>query len=673
MANSRVLIPFYLEIALGLILCGLLGGLLLRPVLGKRQKVALWLMAPTAGYVWLAANALWLARCGLPGVKLAWIPAFALAGLGAWWFGGRIPVTRLRGMLSVERAKRLRLLPKHVFSGLAAHPAFLMVTLCCVVTAVIFPHWSVMHSGPDDFHHSMMVRLAFEAGTLPPVGGGETFLRQPYHFSWHLAAAALGRISGTDAIMASAVAARLSMALLVMALGGFAHVLGRSRFSAGAAMVFTVLLFEHPMTLTLFGRWPMRVAMAGFLVLSGILVSTMRQPEDGGSRKANLLIFALLFGSVACQHVRQAVWTGVFLSFFACLQGAALNIRAGRGAFAGLFSWRGHFLPWAVALTGGTAVFALLNIPLFQIAKQTAIAEVQPVDFTFTELLLGGCARSSGHLPVIAAVAGCLLLRKGAVRTRLFCFVTAWWLALALLFKGNLVSPENAFFLPENAKLQNSLWLIIAMALGADAARRRWWFRGQSRRRDFADAMAGLVVLIWLSPLNHSPEELKQKYFPVATADDVRALRRLGKSLRKAEPGVIAVPTADIPPMGRRPMSSGAGGWAPLYLPAGWKTNSITFYSSLADTEAEARGQREVSDLIRRPPAEDTEAPAWLEALKAHDVKAVFMGEIEAMGLYKNESPGAPDEAAAAWTRLRNMPGLKMSGKAGDARVYDIP
>jgi hypothetical protein len=250
--------------------------------------------------------------------------------------------------------------------------------------------------------------------------------------------------------------------------------------------------------------------------------------------------------------------------------------------------------------------------------------------------------------------------------------VAAWWLALAVLFKGNLATWENAYFLPENAKLQNSLWLIIAMALGADAARRRWWFRGQCTRRCFADVAAGIGLLCWVSPLQFSAEALRQRFFPVATADDVRALRRMGKDFKKMPPGVIGVPTANIPYLKKRPMSSGAGGWSPLYLPAGWTTNGLTFYSAMQDTNPQIEEQRAVSDLLRHPPMEDAGAPAWLEALKKRGVTAVFMGEIEAMGLYRNEGPEASAEASAAWKRLPGVPGVTLAGKAGDARVYGI-
>ena len=246
---------------------------------------------------------------------------------------------------------------------------------------------------------------------------------------------------------------------------------------------------------------------------------------------------------------------------------------------------------------------------------------------------------------------------------------TRLWVGLALIFKGNPARLEGPFFLPENALMQNFLWMAVALALGADAVRRRWWFRGQSRARLVADTVAVLAVLFLLRPCRHTPEELSRNYFPVATADDVRCLRRLGKSLKKTEPGMMAVPAASTALAEGQPMPSGAGGWALLYLPAGWTMNATTFYGALFLSPGEKESMRSVSGLLLNPPAPDTDSGPWLAELKARKVTALFLGEIEAMKLFETDLP----RAAAALKRIPDVSGLKVREKAGDSRVYGLP
>ncbi|MES2705218.1 MAG: hypothetical protein V4726_01330 [Verrucomicrobiota bacterium] len=671
MPNSGILIPFYAWIILELLVCGLLGRLLLGRAFGPRHKTAPWLMAPAAGYAWLGVNALWMARCGLPTVKWAWLPALLLAG----WLGGG--VTRNGLAEAVRPASWLPAL-KRLRRCLAAHPAFMLTLVCCLAVTVVFPHWSVIHSGGDDFHHSLMVRLIGEAGTLPPVGLEQPFLRYPYHFSWHLAGATLGRLCGADGPMAAAVAARLSGLLLVLALGGFVQVMGRSRFSAGAAMVLAVLIFTHPLELALVGRWPFSAALAGMLVLAGMLIHRVLRPgipdRERHAPRRTLLVFPLLFAAVACLHARQAVWCGMFLGLMPVLAAVfpGPHRRWPEQGIRRVFALNGTVLPWVMALAGGSLVFILLNIPILkEYGSGSGGGEFDPgrVPLTFGQVLAGGCPAESGLILPALAVLACFFPGKGLIRRRLLLFLTAWWVGLALIFKGNPARLESSFFLPENALMQNFLWMAVALALGADAVRRRWWFRGQSRARLVADTVAVLAVLFLLRPCKYTPEELSRNYFPVATADDVRCLRRLGKSLKKTEPGMMAVPAASADLAEGQPMASGAGGWALLYLPTGWTMNATTFYGALLLSPGEKESMQRVSALILNPPVPGADSGPWLAELKARKVSALFLGEIEAMKLFETDLP----RAAAALKRIPDVSGLKVREKAGDARVYDLP
>jgi hypothetical protein len=214
-----------------------------------------------------------------------------------------------------------------------------------------------------------------------------------------------------------------------------------------------------------------------------------------------------------------------------------------------------------------------------------------------------------------------VLVKSSRERRRLLFFAAVWWVTLTVLSKGDLSHPGGSIYTGDNAQLQNFVWLSLLLAAGVDAVYTRWWFRRQTPARLAVDVLAAMAVLCWLRPVRYTPEVLARSFFPVATADDVRGLKRLGRALKGKPRGILAVPAAM---KGNYQLATGAGGWAKLYLPNGWESNSAPFYHIGLLTLEETRSHAEVSRLLRSAPPEGAPADAWLAELRALRVEAVF-------------------------------------------------
>lgn len=661
--NGGLLAQLYGQTVLWLLLCAVTGRLLLGKIRGGRDTLTPALLAPAAGFLWLGMLALIAVRCRVPLGDWLWPVATILAAAAG---GSLVPFPKPAALKTAARRAPLRF--RQWMSGLKKRPVFPLTVLLCLTASVTFPHWSVVFSGADDFHHATIIRIAMEEETLPPFSLDHSYLRASYHVAWHLAAAALGDFTGLNAPLAAAVAARVSIFVLPLALAGLVYALGRSRFAAGASLAISVFVCVCPLFFSLVGRWPFSVGIAGAVILFTLALVTSRDVRRGARVPLRAFALALLLSAAtACVHAREGAWTFTFTG----LSVAALALPAFPASKKAFVHWLKSTTFWAIALLAGAAIFVALNSSILAQYAHPALStsessvEAEGNRVSLFEVFAGGCGAGLPLLPPLLALGGLFLLKPGAARRETLVFLGAWWLTLLLLSEGNLLEPGGRVYRGENAKLQNFAWIAVTLALVADAARKRWWFSRQTTARQMADALAALAALCWLQPGKTNPEALRRDFFPVATVNDARCLKSAARALKNMEPGVVATPSAAGE--GDIFLASGAGGWLPVFLAPGWAVNHSPFYHYGFVTEAERERNRAISALLLNAPEAEADHRTWAAALRAQGVRAVFLGEVEALRLFGKNT----DETAAALKRLRHSPALRVRSKAGNAVLLE--
>ena len=171
--------------------------------------------------------------------------------------------------------------------------------------------------GIDSPNHTVVVQLLLEHGGLfdswAPYSDAETFT---YHFGFHGLAALFAWMSGSDAVFAVFVMARVMGACATAALFGLVRLWTRSSWAGVFAAAFWELNSQHLLVFDLAGRW---TALAGLAVLpSALVLLSLFLRAEGPPQKWRLgsLCAMTSAGIVLAQYKFAVIFTVLAIALF---------------------------------------------------------------------------------------------------------------------------------------------------------------------------------------------------------------------------------------------------------------------------------------------------------------------------------------------------------------------
>jgi hypothetical protein len=266
-------------------------------LLARALRIQLPLAPFTAPALWLG-----LSLSSLPVLYLwAWTLGIALtplllAGLCLALAAGVFAVCWSTPLPHIEDVER------RAIWALIAVIALTMGTRFAQIRSLALPPWV------DSVHHALLIRVAAETGTVPyslrpylPVD------ELPYHWGYHVVAAALLSLSGTELPQLMLWSGQVLNGLSVVAVAGLAALLWRSPYAGVGAALVTGLLSNMPAYYLSWGRY---TQLTGLLVLPPLTMLALliyrRQPQQHTWRVVAGLI--LLLSGLVLIHYRILIY-----------------------------------------------------------------------------------------------------------------------------------------------------------------------------------------------------------------------------------------------------------------------------------------------------------------------------------------------------------------------------
>ena len=197
------------------------------------------------------------------------------------------------------------------------------VALIAVLAALLIVRFNstrgwIVPPGIDSPNHTVVVQLLLEHGGLfdswAPYNDAETFT---YHFGFHGLAALFACMSGSDAIFAVFVMARVFGVCAMAGLFGLVCLWTRNIWGGVFAAVFWELNSDYLSVFDSAGRW---TTLAGLTVLSSALVLLslfLRAANSGGTWRLGLLCIMTSAGLVLAQYKFAVIFAVLAAVFFA--------------------------------------------------------------------------------------------------------------------------------------------------------------------------------------------------------------------------------------------------------------------------------------------------------------------------------------------------------------------
>jgi len=161
----------------------------------------------------------------------------------------------------------------------------------------------------DSLHHTLIVRLITEQGSIP--SDFEPYVPAPffYHFGFHSLAAAFGQLAGLGAPQAILILGQVLNAAVILTVYRLTFTLTRQRAAGIVAAALTGLVSQMPAYYVAWGRYTLLTGMVLLPMTMTVAVETWREP--GHSVWGVLL--AVLTGGLILTHYIATMFYGIFL------------------------------------------------------------------------------------------------------------------------------------------------------------------------------------------------------------------------------------------------------------------------------------------------------------------------------------------------------------------------
>jgi hypothetical protein len=441
---------FIFSALLALVLLVLPGFALLRICVAARALGFISRLTLAPG-VTIALSVVMFAWCKVFGLKLG--PATPWLMIAAAVLS--LLVDRQRGRWRLANGispHRLRRIP--IADWLAGCALVAILAVLLVVRFNSTREWLVP-PGIDSPHHTVIVQLLLEHHGLfdswAPYSDAETFT---YHFGFHAVAALVAWMSGSDAVFATFVMARVMGVCAVAALFGLVRLWTRSSWAGVFAAAFWELYSQHLYFFDPWGRWTPLAGLAvlpSALVLLSLFLRAGRRPNEW---RLGLLCVTTSAGLVLAQYKTAVIFAVLATVLFSsrCVAAMLETHSQRRGRIIGI-SCRALAIVVVMSLLVTPRLTAVmetktgqqLNRILFQAPPPKSTGVGAPTK-NARELFLSGFTNlqqaTTSSLALLAGVA--ILLR----RRKALWFVVGW-AAVIVVMNPTLVGIYRAGLIDE--------------------------------------------------------------------------------------------------------------------------------------------------------------------------------------------------------------------------------
>ncbi|HEY3231041.1 MAG TPA: hypothetical protein VGJ87_17575, partial [Roseiflexaceae bacterium] len=338
----------------------------------------------------------------------------------------------------------------------------------------------------DSVHHALMIRVAAERGQAPyslhpylPVD------QLPYHWGYHVFAAALMRLSGMPLGETMLWAGQVLNALQALAVAALAAFLWRRPFAGVVAGLVVGLLSIMPAYYVSWGRY---TQLTGMLLLAPLMIAWragLHAPSRG-----RFVCVAVLLAGLSLIHFRILVFALAFMA----VSGAIWAFEAGWVRLRSRF--------WYA--TGAAALALALAAPwLWVIAVRTLLPAVARPQNLVAEAGYSGLTAGllwAGHNRWLIALALAAALWGVLRRSRVAAEQVGWVAVLALLANPALVGLPYTWLLT-NDVVVISLFIPVGVLLGGGACMLMTWLESRcwatDGRRPTDDGIIDVVSGRW--------------------------------------------------------------------------------------------------------------------------------------------------------------------------------